>query len=738
MVQIKQRDFYLPDHSIHLETWLSHLAREYQPADLRLIQNACALAEFAGSENATPNAMSCLQEGLAIAEILHSLKADSTTLAASLVYSCVQYADLDIEDVQEQLGKEVSKLIQGVERLAEIRFLHQTSHRELHHRRHLDNMRQMLIAMVEDVRVVLIKLAEQTVNLHAAPLLGEQHCKTIAQETLDIYAPLANRLGVNQIKWQLEDLAFRYFNKEEYHRIAKSLDSKRVEREQFVQEAIDSLHEKIKIEGIEQFEINGRAKHIYSIYRKMQRKKVGINEIYDALAVRVLVENIEDCYAVLGIVHSLWKQIPKEFDDYIATPKPNGYRSIHTAVIGPGQKNLEVQIRTFQMHKESELGVAAHWAYKEGAKKPTQEGRIAWLREVLDWQKELISQEERGNLDANLTDDRIYVLTPRGEVKDLPLGATPLDFAYQIHSEVGHRCRGAKVNGKIVPLNYHLQTGEQVEILTGKHAQPSRDWMNPHLGYLTSSRARARVFSWFKQQDYQQNRDDGHNLLKAELNRLNLSNPDEEFLLKKFHYKSSADLYAALGCGDLRVSQIIGVLQTQEKPQTAKDDHIVIKSHPKISANTAPSDITISGVGNLLTHIARCCQPLPGEAVIGFITRGRGVSIHRQDCANVLHASESSKQRLVSVEWEATARHHYPVDIVINAHDRRNLVRDVTAILSNEHINLVAISTTTNKNENSAQINLTIEIDDLTQLSRLLTLIQQLPNVTMVRREQSG
>ncbi len=736
MVQIKETEFILPDRSIKLDAWLSHIAEYFANQDLQLIRSACFLAQITGDDIPAPTNFSCLQEGLATAELLHSLQADSVSISAALVYSCVQYADLDLEDVREQLGNEVANLISGIEKMSEIRYLQQNTASQIKNHRHIDNMRKMLVAMVEDVRVVLIKLAERTIHLRRAPAVGELHCKEIAKEIIEIYAPLANRLGISQIKWQMEDLAFRYQNEAQYRAIAKSLDSRRVEREQYVQEALDILHQKLHEAGIENVEINGRAKHIYSIYRKMQRKHVGIEEIYDALAVRVLTETVEDCYATLGIVHATWTQIPKEFDDYIATPKSNGYQSIHTAVIGPGQKNLEVQIRTHEMHKESELGVAAHWHYKAGGKKPTHEGKIAWLRQVIDWQKEVEGgAKQHDELDKQAEDDRIYVLSPKGEIKDLPIGSTPLDFAYNVHSEVGNRCRGAKINGAIVPLNYQLKTGEQVEILTGKHPQPSRDWMNPHLGYLASSKARAKVHHWFKQQDFTKNAEDGAQLLKNELNRLSITDVDYEPILKRYNYKSVEDLHAAIGSGDLRTNQVIGLIQQKIKQQELPPIQIPAKQHSKRERS---NNISIEGVGDLLTHTARCCQPVPGDQIIGFITRGRGVAIHRQDCVNILHASTENRSRLIAVAWEQGSSSTYPVDISIHSYDRRNIVRDITTILSNESINIIALTTSTDKIENTARVNLTIEISDLSHLSQILDRIQQLPNIILVRRENSG
>jgi GTP pyrophosphokinase len=734
MVQSRDKSFLLADKSIDTDLWLQHIQSHYSEGELQIVRNACILAGLTGEHHPTPSGTSCLQEGLATAEIMFPLKPDAYSLAAAIVYSSVEYADVDIEDIHQQLGNEVASLISGVQRMSEIQAMQGTNYQQYSHR-HIDNIRKMLVTMVEDARVVLIKLAERTHFMHAVQLFEDDYRKIVAQETLDIYAPLANRLGVHQIKWQLEDLAFRYLHKDTYHTIAKSLDSKRVQREQFIEQGLSKLRTAIAAANITDTTCYGRAKHIYSIYKKMQRKRVGIEEIYDALAIRVLTQSIEDCYAILGIVHSLWEQIPQEFDDYIATPKANGYRSIHTAVIGPGNKSLEVQIRTHDMHKQAELGVAAHWHYKQGGKRPTHEGKIAWLRQVLDWQKE-VSQKEQTNIDNiehDVAEDRVYVFTPKGEIKDLPRGATPLDFAYQVHSEVGHRTRGAKVNGAIVSLNTQLHTGDKVEILTGKHPQPSRDWLRPQSGYLVSSRARAKVHAWFKQQDYDKNLVAGQTLFKAELQRLSIQDVDEAALLKRFNYQSIEDLYAALGCGDLRITQIIGFLQSQ----VAVAPTSVEPSIHKPTVRNEVCDIHVEGVGNLLSHPARCCQPVPGDPIIGYITQGKGVSIHRKDCINILQAPPEKQKRLISVAWGANTVERYPVDISIEAYDRRNLVHDITNIFSTEKINMLRFNSSANHQQNTAHIQLTIEIEDLNDLSRLLSRIDKLPNVIRAKRERT-
>jgi GTP pyrophosphokinase len=596
----------------------------------------------------------------------------------------------------------------------------------------LENVRKMLLAMVEDMRVVIIKLSERTATMRTLAVFDENTRIQFAKETMDIYAPLANRLGIGQLKWELEDRSLRYLEPATYHDIAHYLKENRLERERYIQEFTSTLEKALHQANIKHAEIQGRVKHIYSIYRKMKKKKLPFDGLYDLNAVRILVNSIEDCYTALSIVHGLWQPLPSEFDDYIITPKANGYRSIHTVIVYKN-KNVEVQIRTHQMHKESEHGVAAHWRYKEGgAQKASYEAKIAWLRQVLSWQKELTKAgASPDQLQPAVLDDRVYVLTPNGEIVDLPQGSTPLDFAYHIHSEVGHRCRGAKINGHMVTLTHALNTGELVEILTGKHPNPSRDWLNSHLGYLKSARAKAKVHHWFKLQDYDKNLADGHALLEKECQRLAIHAIDYEFISHKLHYKNSKDMLAALGSGDLRLAQILGAIQTQQEPSKSEQEPTpILRAPSKITS----SSINIAGVEDLLTHPAKCCKPVPGDPIVGYVTQGRGIAIHRKDCPNILQLTPANQGRLFEVNWGQHATDVYPVDIVVHAYDRPGLVRDVTTLIANEKLNLLALTTTTNKTENYALINLTIEINSLASLSKILDKIKQVPNVFEVAR----
>jgi GTP pyrophosphokinase len=600
----------------------------------------------------------------------------------------------------------------------------------------MDKLRKMLLAMVDDPRGILVKLAEHLCLLRVAKYFPAEKQVQIAEQAADIYAPLANRLGIGQLKWEMEDLAFRYRDPNTYKYIAKLLDEKRIDREDYIQDVIHQLKEALASDDIKA-EVEGRVKHIYSIWRKMQRKKVDYAEIYDVRAVRILVNEVRDCYAALGTVHRLWRHIPKEFDDYIAMAKENGYQSLHTAVVGPQGKALEVQIRTQQMHQDSELGVASHWRYKEGVRHdPRYEDKIAWLRQLIDWQEEVADADELVNeLREKVYDDRVYVLTPGGEVIDLQRGATPLDFAYHVHTTVGHRCRGAKVNGRIVPLTYHLSTGEQVEILTGGEPNPSRDWLNPDLGYINTSRARSKVRAWFREQNRDQSLAAGRALIDKELHRLGIESLDYKALAPKFNFLESDEIWVAIGRGDLRPLQVINMareanllpkIETAEIPPTQSD-----AQHRSYAVDA----LVVQGVDHLLTHMAGCCRPIPGDRIIGYVTQGQGIAVHRRECANIIHIQEMRPERLVEVSWGAEGQQKYPVNIEIVADDSANLLRDITQVFVNERTGILALNSVL-KGE-VAHVSLTIEIIGLERLGKILERIEQLPHVIQVRRRRS-
>jgi len=596
-------------------------------------------------------------------------------------------------------------------------------------------LRKMLLAIVTDPRLVLIKLATQLHLLRESKDAPEGERQRIAQETRDIYAPLANRLGVWQLKWELEDWSFRYLEPDHYKQVAGWLAAKRVDRERYIEEVIVQLKSELARAHV-QADIAGRPKHIYSIWRKMQRKGLSFDQLYDIRAVRVLVDSIADCYAALGVVHSLWPYIPGEFDDYIATPKDNLYRSLHTAVIGPGKLPLEIQIRTREMHQHAELGVAAHWQYKEGGKRnPAYEQKIVWLRQILEPADKDATQGESSEdflerVRSEVFEDRVYALSPRGEVIELPRGATPLDYAYHLHTDLGHRCRGAKVNGRMVPLNQPLANGDQVEIVTAKQLNPSRDWLVPSLGYLVSQRNRSKVRAWFRKQDEEQNRQQGRQILERELQRLAIHSVTLDELVGEFKLDTPEQLYLAIGEGEITVAQITGAILRRARPQELPSP---VPRKPAV-ATKETAGITIEGVGDLLSHFARCCGPVPPEPIAGYITLGRGVSIHRQDCASLKRLQSTHPERLLTVEWGSGGDRSFPVEVNVRAFDRRGLVRDITGVLADSKINIHAMNTVTSEGDGIADMNLKITVSDLEELSRVLRRIQGLANVLSARR----
>lgn len=718
MVKIRDDLPSTPEGSIDSAQWVERVAGDRQQTE--------KLALLAAAKLAGEKSPACLTQGLNTAEVLAALEPDVATLVAAILYFSAQEDYLSRDIIEKQFGHEICALVSGV---IEITNRSRQMKGEPSKTQH-DNLRRMLLAVVEDVRVVLIKLAERITTIRAAAHLDDETRRQYALEARDIYAPLANRLGIGQIKWELEDLAFRYLEPEAYKHIAHLLHEKRLAREIYVKEVITAVQTALEKEHI-QAEVTGRVKHIYSIWRKMIRKNLNFQDIYDVRAIRILVPELRDCYAALGVVHALWQHIPKEFDDYIATPKENGYRSLHTAVVGPEGRIIEIQIRTFQMHQEAELGVAAHWLYKEGGRLDSNyQRKLNALRQVIDVSDEGLDSESSDNLLQEVLEDRVYVFTPQGEVVDLPSGATPLDFAYHIHTDLGHSCRGAKINGSIVPLNYRLSSGEQVEILSIKQGAPSRDWLNTSLGYLKSARARAKVHHWFKRQARDENLVQGREMVEKEFKRMGIDITGLGKILSKVGMKSLDDLYAAIGGGDLRMAQVINAFQKPVHETDSPEEYIHL---PRQSKSIAPSEVTIQGVGHLLCHFGRCCKPLPGDPIVGYITLGRGVTIHRQDCVNIYDKPEA-EHRLIHVEWGESDQHVYPVDIRIRAYDRQGLLRDITSILSNDKVNVVAVNTHTNKDNNIADLILTVEISDLNGLLNILNKILQLPNILEAER----
>ncbi|MFD2229207.1 GTP diphosphokinase [Alkalimarinus sediminis] len=746
MVKVREDHHISEEGHVDIERWIQHLSEQTKLDDIEVVRQACELSleieqEAVREDRLWAKGHSSFQTGLEMAQILAELNLDQQSLVAAILYRAVREERLSLETVRDAFGDEVAKLIDGVQQMAAISAIHTPYKGSVlgQSQGQLDNVRKMLITMIDDVRVVLIKLAERTCAIRAVKNAQVEKRQRVAREVFDIYAPLAHRLGIGHIKWELEDLSFRYLHDTAYKKIAKQLRERRVDRDDFIREVQDTLEREVARFGIES-EITGRSKHIYSIWRKMHRKNLDFSQIYDIRAFRILVPEVRDCYAVLGIVHSLWRHIPHEFDDYIANPKGNGYRSLHTAVVGPQGKVMEVQIRTHEMHDEAELGVCAHWLYKGTDVKNKSTGyedKINWLRQVLEWQEEI--GDVSGLVDQLSTEastDRVYVFTPEGHVVDLRQGATPVDFAYRVHTEVGHSCRGAKVNGRIVPLTYPLKTGEQVSILTSNNPAPSRNWLNPGLGYIQTSRARAKVAHWFKEQNRDQNIIDGRAVLEDEFKRLSIGDIELNQLAEKVNYKSAADMFAAIGAGDLRPTHVANVAQKLLGPH--EEEQLSLQLNVYQEDKSTDSDIQIRGVGKLLTTIANCCQPVPGDSIIGYITVGRGVSIHRDDCINLLQLQDKDPNRIIDVSWGVKPESTYAVDVEVQAYDREGLIRDVTIILANERVNVIGMNTFTDKMNSTATLVLKVEINSLDSLGRLLSKIKQLPNVIEARRKRDS
>ncbi|MGP9533310.1 GTP diphosphokinase [Halomonas sp. AOP42-E1-30] len=743
MVKVREDQPLTANGRVDIPQWLTRLQEDVRLPEPERLVDACELAEKLELEAPRTHRVwlspgSSFRMGLEMADILDELKMDQATLEAAVLYRAVREGLLSLESVSKRFGKEVASLIDGVLQMAAISYPLAPDHGMGQHNQQ-ENLRKMLVNMVGDVRVALIKIAERTCALRQVKDAPREKSLQVAREVADIYAPLAHRLGIGQLKWELEDLSFRYLHENEYKAIAKLLAEKRLDRDRYIHDVVETIKGLIEAQHIQRHDVDGRAKHIYSIWRKMQRKGIEFSQVYDVRAVRILVPEVADCYAMLGIIHSRWHHVPNEFDDYIANPKKNGYQSLHTAVMGPENKVLEIQIRTFAMHDEAELGVCAHWRYKghdTNAKSRSYEEKIAWLRQVLEWQDEVGGFGDlREGLASDVAPDRIYVFTPDGHVIDLPRIATPIDFAYRVHTEIGHRCRGAKINGRIVPLTYKLKTGQQIEILTATKGGPSRDWLNPSLGYVRTSRARAKIQAWFKHQARDQNLDEGRVLFEREMRRLDVEGLNLAQLAKAVNYLNAEDMYAAIGAGHLRIGQVLHQAQQLFGETDDQDQLERLLAKPKRQSSKATkSDITVLGVGNLKTSMANCCRPVPGEPIIGFITQGRGVTVHRQDCSNILQLRLDEPQRIIEVEWGERAQTRYPVTIEIQAWDRSGLLRDVTGLLGNEKVNVLAVNTLTDTDEGIARLRITLEVDGLESLGRLFSRIQQLPNVTEVRR----
>ncbi|MDJ0939619.1 MAG: bifunctional (p)ppGpp synthetase/guanosine-3',5'-bis(diphosphate) 3'-pyrophosphohydrolase [Woeseiaceae bacterium] len=687
-----------------------------------------AVSDWLATLPATPETAAAIREGAATAEIVESLGLPADVLAAARVCPLLRGEIVSEKDLENSGLAAISKLVHELVQLSRFALPGDWAPGEALAVQQSEALRKMLLAVVSDVRLVLARIAEQLYRLRNAKRASADERRALAIETREIYAALANRLGVWQLKWELEDLAFRYLEPETYASIAAELNEKRAERERFIDLVKARLKDELARERIEA-EITGRPKHIYSIYRKMQRKDRALDSLHDIRAVRILVDNVADCYAALGVVHNLWNYLPGEFDDYVANPKDNDYQSLHTAVVGPEGKTLEVQIRTREMHRQAELGIAAHWRYKEGGGQPAAfDQKIRFLRQLLEPAND--GSELLDQIRDDVFEDRVYALSPKGDVVELPAGATPLDFAYHVHTQVGHRCRGAKINGRIVPLTHQVSNGDQVEIITGSQPQPSRDWLVPRLGYLAGARTRAKVRNWFRQQDRDQHLRQGREILERELSRLNVRDVQTDKIAKQLKQKDTDALCVLLGSGELTAASIATALQQLRGDELPRP----VRTRRTRRKESKPEGIAVSGVGDLMCSFARCCRPVPPEPITGYITQGRGVTIHRQDCGNALGLHQRHPERSIEVNWgsESSA---YPVDLSLVAWDRSGLLRDITLVLSDEDVNIVEVDTHTDKNSMQSVMHLGIEIRDLPTLSTVITRLEQLPNVVSVKRK---
>jgi GTP diphosphokinase / guanosine-3',5'-bis(diphosphate) 3'-diphosphatase len=705
---------------------LLRIADHLASPDRELVQKAYARASEAHVGQHRVSGEAYVEHPIYVARILADLGLDAQTLCAALLHDTVEDTDLTLEEVQAEFGPGVARLVEGVTKLTRIEF---RSDQQLQ----AENIRRMLLAMADDIRVVLIKLADRLHNMRTLDALPEARRRRIARETQDIYAPLAHRLGMGQIKWELEDLAFRALDPERYHEIVGRVNRKRKDRERLVVDLGEILArelDKIDIEAV----ITGRPKHIYSIWQKMQRDHKDFTQIYDLLAMRVLVDSVKDCYGVLGVVHSLWKPVPGRFKDYIAMTKSNGYQSLHTTVISHTGEPIEVQIRTNDMHRIADFGVAAHWAYKEGTGDPKFDQKLSWLRLLMEWQKEVTDAESFVDaVKVDIFQDEVFVFSPKGDVYSLPAGSTPVDFAYRVHTEVGHRCIGAKVNGRMVPLDYELNNGEIVEILPtkGPHG-PSRDWLQ----FVKSASAKERIRKWFKSQRREENVAKGRDMLEKELHRMHrlavnqLPDGKLEEMAAHYKYPSAEDFLAAIGWGDVSPHSVV-----MRMALTKGDDGDELRAIPLIPQVRPTPRVLVRGERGILTRVAPCCQPVPGDAITGFTTRGKGVSVHRMDCVNAVNSPDAA--RLVPVDWDMEASQLYPVSIKIEAWDRTGLLRDIATVVAEQRINMSAASVHV-YDDKTAVVSATVEIDSLSQLSRLLEKLEQVRDVHTVAREATS
>ena len=731
-------------YSRDLETLLNSLP-EIKPHEIDLITAAYQRAESAHSGQKRKSGEPYFTHCVAVASILAEMKMDAETIAAGLLHDVVEDSDVTITDLRSEFGTTIAMLVDGVTKLKNLPIKNVSSagdsRRSSAINREMEYIRKMLLTMGDDVRVVLVKLADRLHNMRTLGYMPRNKQRAIAQETMDIFAPLANRLGIWQMKWELEDLSFRYISPDAYRSIAKALDERRDERETYVTRIKESLIKALNASSITNVTISARPKHIFSIYNKMSRKDLPLEQIYDIRGMRVLVDTLAECYLTLGIVHNLWRPIPGEFDDYVANPKDNFYRSLHTAVHDDEGKTVEVQIRTWEMHEDAEYGIAAHWRYKEGAHGHDKafEQRIAYLRRLMEFGPEVNDASQFvDTVKSEVFQDRVYSVTPNGDIIDLPVGATPIDFAYHIHTDIGNRCRGAKVNGRLVPLNTKLKMGDQVDILTAKRGGPSMDWLNPDLDYAVTNRARTKIRHWLRKQNRDKHITTGREVLERELKRLGvLEKVTFESVARLLNFDKLDDFLAAIGAGDVTGSQITNRVLEEERRKSAEtiSEEELLKPRIKSTGANVAKGVSIMGAGGLLVNLARCCSPMQGDGIIGYITRGRGVTVHRKDCPNIIAMRET--ERLIDVSWgseDVEQRYLVPVEVV--AYDREGLLREISTIIADQNVNIASIEVSTR--QHIATLNLQLEIGSNKQLTRILSKIDLVPNVVEARRRNTG
>lgn len=723
---------------------LLHSLKDIKPNEQDLIERAYHRAEKAHEGQKRKSGEPYFTHCVAVASILAEMNMDPETIAAGLLHDIVEDTDVTIEMLRAEFGTSIALLVDGVTKLKKLPIKNVSSvgdnRRTSTVNREMEYIRKMLMTMGDDVRVVIVKLADRLHNMRTLGYMPQHKQQTVAQETNDIFAPLANRLGIWQIKWELEDLSFRYLKPEAYRSIATSLDEQRVHREEYVRKIKTKLESKLSSHGLSKVTITARPKHIYSIYTKMQRKDLPLEQIYDIRAVRVLVENLTDCYLVLGIVHNLWRPIPGEFDDYIANPKDNFYRSLHTAVYDDEGKTVEIQIRTWEMHEAAEYGIAAHWRYKEGNRQHDKafEKRVSYLRRLMEFGPEVYDATQFvDTVKAEVFQDRVYIVTPNGDIIDLPVGATPIDFAYHIHTDVGDRCRGAKINGRLVPLNYKLKMSDQVEILTAKRGGPSMDWLNPDLDYAVTTRARNKIRHWLRKQNRDKHISMGRDALERELKRLGvLDKVTFESVGKLLGYEKLDDFLATIGAGDVTGSQITNRVLEEErrKKEQMITEEELLKPRSKSTSSNTTTGVSIMGAGGLLVNLARCCSPMPGDEIIGYITRGRGITVHRSDCPNMQSLRDS--ERHIDVSWgTADDKQRYIVPVEVVAYDREGLLREISTIIADQKVNIASIEVSTR--QHIATLYLQLEIASNQQLTRILSKIDCIPSVVEARRRNT-